>query len=195
MKRILIAAVLLSAALPSAAQRNTGYYEDYVQYLPLAMYVGLVLTDNDNPDRFTDLLISGSLSYVTEALAVNSLKLIVNEKRPNGTTNNSVPSGHTATAFTAAELVRLEKGWGWGAGAYAAASLVAYARAAHQCHWWWDSAAGAAIGILSANLGYRCTRPIKRAFGWELPREALVSFHPDINPYTRTACASISLVF
>ena len=195
MKRLLLALALVFSLAPARAQRNTGYYEDYVQYLPLAMDLGLDLLGAESVHGYPDLLIATASSFLAEALIVNGLKLAVYEQRPNGTAGNSFPSGHTATAFTGAELVRLEYGWGWGAAAYAGAAVVACARVTHQCHWWWDAAAGAAIGIASAQIGYRSVRPIKRLFGVDLPQEASVTLYPALEPRSGAMCTTLAFTF
>lgn len=195
MRKTLLALALILVLVPARAQRNTGYYEDYVQYLPLVMDLGLDLAGVRSVDGYPDILIATATSYLSETLLVNGLKLVVKEQRPNGTRYNSFPSGHTATAFTGAELVRLEYGWGWGAAAYVAATAVAYGRVAHQTHWWWDTAAGAMIGIASAHIGYGTVRPIKRLFGLDLPGDAEVSLAPAVDPFTGAVYTRVSFVF
>ena len=195
MRKTLLALALILALMPARAQRNTGYYEDYVQYIPLVMDLGLDLTGLRSVDGYPDILIATATSYLSEVILVNGLKLVVNEQRPNGTSYNSFPSGHTATAYTGAELVRLEYGWGWGAAAYAAATAVAYGRVAHQTHWWWDTAAGAMIGIASAHIGYNSVRPIKRLFGIDMPVEARLSLAPAVDPFSGAVCTRVSFVF
>ena len=195
MKKILPAILLILTLVPARAQRNTGYYEDYVQYVPLAMDLGLELFGVRSIDGYPDILIATATSFLSEALIVNGLKLVVNEQRPNGSEYNSFPSGHTATAFTGAELVRMEYGWGWGAAAYVAATAVAYGRVYHNTHWWWDTAAGALIGVASAQIGYNSVRPIKKLFGIDLPKEARVSLAPGVDPFSGTVCTRLSFVF
>ena len=102
----------------------------------------------------------------------NALKYTVCEMRPDGSARNSFPSGHSATAFMGAELVRLEYG-GWaGAGSYSVASATAALRVYNNRHWFNDLLGGAAIGILSANVGYWLL-PLERRlldqwFGWDI---------------------------
>ena len=195
MRKFLLALALALSLVSARAQRNTGYYEDYVQYIPLVMDLGLDLAGVRSIDGYPDILIATASSFLTETIMVNGLKLLVKEERPNGTAYNSFPSGHTATAFTGAELVRLEYGWGWGIAAYAAATAVGYGRVAHQCHWWWDTAAGALIGVASAHIGYNSVRPIKRLFGIDLPQDAKVSLVPAVDPFSGAVCTRLSLVF
>ena len=195
MRKLLLALVLVLFLVPARAQRNTGYYEDYVQYIPLVMDLGLDLVGVRSIDGYPDILIATATSFLAETVMVNGLKLLIKEERPNGTAFNSFPSGHTATAFTGAELVRMEYGWGWGLAAYAAAVAVGYGRVEHQSHWWWDTAAGALIGVASAQIGYNTVRPIKRLFGWEMPREAQLSLAPAVDPFSGAVCTKLSFVF
>lgn len=44
------------------------------------------------------------------ATLVETMKYSVRELRPDGSTNNSFPSGHTATAFSAATILHKEYG-------------------------------------------------------------------------------------
>ena len=196
MRRLLLVfSVVLLLLAPARAQRNTGYYEDYLQYLPAAMNLGLDLVGAQSVDGYPDILIASATTFLTEALMVNALKLVVKEERPNGNGWNSFPSGHSATAYAGAELVRLEYGWGWGTAAYVAATAVAYGRVAHRTHWWWDTTAGGVIGILSAHLGYSSVRPIKRLFGMELPKETTVSLYPVVEPRSGALCTTLAFTF
>ena len=86
-----------------------------------------------------------------------SLKHTTRVLRPDGSTRNSFPSGHTAHAFLAASIVHTEfrhKSPWYGIGAYSVASSVAALRMLNNRHWQSDVFAGAGIGILSAHLGY-----------------------------------------
>ena len=195
MRKLLLALVFVLFLVPVRAQRNTGYYEDYVQYIPLVMDLGLDLVGVRSIDGYPDILIATATSFLAETVMVNGLKLLIKEERPNGTALNSFPSGHTATAFVGAELVRMEYGWGWGLAAYAAAVAVGYGRVEHQSHWWWDTAAGALIGVASAQIGYNTVRPIKRLFGWEMPQEAQLSLAPAVDPFSGAVCTKLSFVF
>ena len=91
-----------------------------------------------------DLFVAIGRSWATTA----ALKYSVNETRPDGG-SYSFPSGHTSLAFTGAEFIRKEYGWGWGAPAYLAASFVGYSRVQADKHFTHDVLAGAAIGILA----------------------------------------------
>ena len=72
--------------------------------------------------------------------------------------------GFTATAFTGAELVRMEYGWGYGAAAYAMAATTGYLRVYNKRHWVGDVMTGAGVGILCADAGYWMLPVWKRLF-------------------------------
>lgn len=154
-KRLLLSALLMIVVLPlHAGGRDSKYVETYLQYVPALMHMGLGAVGVDSYYGASGRGVEMAYAYGAEVLMVNALlKSVVKEERPDGSSFNSFPSGHTATAFAGAELVRLEYGWGWGAGAYALATGVGALRVHHQRHWWWDAIAGAGAGILSANIG------------------------------------------
>ena len=78
--------------------------------------------------------------------AAQGLKQVFPEQRPDGSGNDSFPSGHTATAFAAATSILERRGPGEGIPALALASLVGLARVEADKHHWYDVLAGAAIG-------------------------------------------------
>ncbi len=92
-------------------------------------------------------------SFAMVGVLTNVPKQLVKEKRPFSSVDNSFPSGHTATTFMGAELVRIEYGGWYGAGAYVVAIGVGFMRMYNGRHWFHDVVAGAGIGILSARFG------------------------------------------
>lgn len=78
-------------------------------------------------------------------------------QRPDGSAFNSFPSGHTATAFVGAEVLRREY-WHvspWiGITGYAVAAGTGFLRMYNNRHWLTDVLAGAGIGILSVEIAY-----------------------------------------
>ena len=87
------------------------------------------------------------------------LKQVFPEMRPDGSGNDSFPSGHTATAFAAATSILERRGAGEGIPALAIASFVGLARVQADKHHWYDVVAGAAIGSASGLLITRHRRP------------------------------------
>lgn len=136
-------------------------FDDYVQYLPLTMNLGLGLTGVPAKHRSSDRLIETGMSFALLTVSSKILKELIPSQRPNGGDFHSFPSGHTGTAFTGAELVRMEYGWGWGAGAYAVATTVAVMRSYNNRHWLSDLFAGAGLGILCAHAGEWLLEPVK----------------------------------
>jgi len=84
-------------------------------------------------------------------LVTTSLKFIVDRTRPAGG-NRSFPSGHSATAFASACLIDDNSGLAFGVPAYGLASLTGYSRIESGQHYPSDVLAGAAIGILTAQI-------------------------------------------
>lgn len=128
-------------------------FEDYVQYLPVASSLMLGCTGVDARHNFRDRALIVATSYAVLAILTNVPKACINEKRPGFSSHNSFPSGHTATAFMGAELVRMEYGGWYGAGAYVVAAGVGFMRMYNSRHWLHDVVAGAGVGILSARIG------------------------------------------
>lgn len=135
-------------------KRHHTYADDYVQYLPIASVYGLSLLGAKAKHDYVDRTMVLAVSAATMAAVVNVVKHTVKEKRPDSGARNSFPSGHTATAFLGAEIVREEYGWGYGAAAYGVAALIGVSRMWNDRHWYNDVLAGAGVGILSARVGY-----------------------------------------
>lgn len=142
-------------------------FDDYVQYLPVVSYVGLGVAGAKTKHNFKERLLVTGTSYLAMGIMTNAIKYSVKEMRPDGSSRNSYPSGHTATAFMGAELVRSEYGTGYGIAAYTIACGVAFMRIYNGRHWTTDVLAGAGIGILSARIGYWMLPVTRRWFGME----------------------------
>ena len=112
-------------------------------------------------------------AYITMATLTGIGKYSFREKRPDSKARNSFPSGHTATAFTAAELIREEYGLYVGIGAYAVATGVAFLRLYNGRHWLNDVIAGAGVGILSARIAYRMLPLYRRCF-WDKSSSGII---------------------
>jgi membrane-associated phospholipid phosphatase len=139
-----------------------------VVFLAITLFSGIAWSEEDlsvtkHTDILTPFLVSTGISLISddnrgsqkswrygEALtatyvAVNVLKHVCKENRPDGSGTDSFPSGHAALAFTsAAVLDSSQPGRGWIG--YLAAGLVSWERVEDRKHFWRDVIAGAVIG-------------------------------------------------
>ena len=149
------------------------HYDDFLQYAPLAAVIGMKLGGVESRSSWGRMLASDALSTTIMALTVNSLKYSINRTRPDGSANNSFPSGHTATAFMAATIMHREYGLTrsplYSIGGYTVATATAFSRQLNNRHWLSDVLAGAGIGILSTELGYFLGDLIFKDKGLNLP--------------------------
>jgi len=132
--------------------------DDYAQFFGPAMVVGLKLGGYEGRSDWPRLLASAGASYAIMAGFVNGIKYSAKEMRPDGSTANSWPSGHTATAFVGASLLHKEYGltrspW-WSVAGYGVATATGVMRVLNNRHWISDVMSGAGIGIMSTELGY-----------------------------------------
>lgn len=140
--------------------------DEYIQYVPTATHLVLgFIPGVKSKHNFRDRFIASFTANALMAGITNTVKYTVKERRPDSSKNNSYFSGHTATAFTGAELVRIEYGWGYGAAAYAVAATTGFLRIYNKRHWVGDVLTGAGIGILCADAGYWLLPVWKRCFG------------------------------
>ena len=132
--------------------------DDYTQFFGPAMVVGLKLGGYEGRSDWPRLLASAGMSYAIMTGLVNGIKYSAKEMRPDGSTANSWPSGHTATAFVGATLLHKEYGltrspW-WSVAGYGVATATGVMRVLNNRHWISDIMSGAGIGIMSTELGY-----------------------------------------
>lgn len=131
--------------------------DDFTQFAPIAATYGLKLFGVRSLHGYADMTIIAGTAYLLSSLTVYGLKTVTKIERPDGSSRNSFPSGHTAAAFTGAELLRREY-WDvspWiGVAGYAVAAGTGFFRMYNNRHWLTDVIAGAGIGILSAQAAY-----------------------------------------
>lgn len=132
-------------------------YDDYLQYAPAAVMLGLKAFGVKGRSSWGRMLVSDAFSVGLMAAAVNSLKYSFRVMRPDGSTRNSFPSGHTATVFMTATMLHKEYGhrspW-YSIGAYTVATVIGVTRQLNNRHWMSDVMVGAGIGILATEFGY-----------------------------------------
>ena len=138
--------------------------DDVAQYIPLSAVLlsgslGLK-TKNDFKSRF----IYSAISYSVMGLSVNILKKTIKETRPDNSSNNSFPSGHTAFSFTGAEIFHQELKENYPVlsfAGYPIAAGVGIYRMLNNKHYLSDVLVGAGLGMLSAKFAYAIYQPKK----------------------------------
>lgn len=131
--------------------------DDFSQYSPFVSVYVLNVAGIEGKHNFKDRTIILGTAYILMGATVNIIKNSSNEVRPDGTSNNSFPSGHTATAFMGAEFLYQEykdvSVW-YGVTGYAVAAGTGFFRMYNDRHWLTDVVAGAGIGMLSTKMAY-----------------------------------------
>lgn len=109
------------------------------------------------------MMTSNVLALALSAGLVKTLKLAIDESRPDGKGEDSFPSGHSSMAFVGATILHREFGHHspWiSVGGYTAATATQLLRLKHNRHWAHDTFIGAGIGVMSTNLAYFLTDKI-----------------------------------
>lgn len=183
---------LRHAHLPSFHNR----YDDYLQFSPLALQMAMRLSGVRGASHsLNQMLLSDALASGVMLSVVYGVKTASRVLRPDGSSHNSFPSGHTAMAFTAATLLHQEYGvsYPWlSALSYTAASAVGVGRILNNRHWVGDVVTGAALGYLSGKLGYWLSDLIyrsKRVSTYSQPSDLLT---PNLSIYIPMAYSSES---
>lgn len=168
--------------------------DDYTQLFPAITY--LCMGGRHARHSFKERAVVGATAYMIMASVVNATKYTVRERRPDASTRNSFPSGHTATVFTGAELMREEYGAGWGAGTYTLATVVAFLRMYNGRHWLNDVITGAGVGILSARLAYGMLPIYQRWFHWDNNNSGCTAIVlPSFNPDNKNFAINVTVTF
>jgi len=131
--------------------------DDYVKYAPVVSTYALNIAGVKGRHRLVDRTIVFAVSSILTNQIVTSLKHATHQLRPDGSTYNSFPSGHTATAFVGAEFMNQELGWHskwYSVAGYTMASATGMLRITNNRHWLSDVIAGAGIGMLTTKFTY-----------------------------------------
>ena len=140
--------------------------DDFSQYSPFVSVYVLNAAGIKGKNNFKDRTIILASAYLIMGATVNIIKGSGNELRPDGTSNNSFPSGHTATAFMGAEFLYQEykdvSVW-YGVSGYIVAAGTGFFRMYNDRHWFSDVTTGAGIGILSTKIAYWIHPLIKKS--------------------------------
>jgi membrane-associated phospholipid phosphatase len=144
---------------------NISSVDDYLRFGPYGLRVALQLAGVKPAVKLGDEIAVTVLSNVVMVGATEGLKRTIFSTRPDGSDHRSFPSGHSAIAFTGAELLhqayKHKSPWISIAG-YAMATATGVLRVANEKHHWADVLAGAGIGIASVKITYAVYPIIKR---------------------------------
>ncbi len=132
--------------------------DNYTQYAPFALSTILNFAGVEGRSDHARYLASSAMAYAIMAAIVNPIKYTASEMRPDGSTRNSWPSGHTATAFVSATILHKEYGltrspW-YSVAGYGVATATGIMRVLNNRHWVSDVLSGAGVGIISTELAY-----------------------------------------
>ncbi|MDX8340994.1 phosphatase PAP2 family protein [Draconibacterium sp. IB214405] len=131
--------------------------DDFSQYAPTLAVYGLNAAGIKGRHNFRERTTILLTAYTVMAATVTTLKKTTKITRPDNSSTNSFPSGHTATAFMGAEFLWQEykdvSPW-YGIAGYAVASGTGFFRMYNDRHWFTDVVTGAGIGILSTKCAY-----------------------------------------
>lgn len=142
--------------------------DSYLQFAPAAIAYSLKLGKVKSAHNLLDMTIIYGLSNALAGGVVNLAKVGIGRERPDGSNNLSFPSGHTQTAFVAAEFLYQEykdKSIWIGVGGYSIATFVGISRIYKDRHWVSDVITGAGVGILSTKAIYFIYPYLQKQFG------------------------------
>ncbi len=139
--------------------------DNYLQFVPIGAMFGLKMAGvKSKSDFFNQAIITAKSELLVTAI-VFSMKHFIHDMRPDGSADNTMPSGHTAQAFASATLLDMEyrdtSPW-ISLGGYLCATATGFFRVANNRHWTSDVLIGAGIGIASVKLVYLTHR-----YKWE----------------------------
>lgn len=131
--------------------------DDYLQFAPSAITFGLDIMGVKGRHNFKDKVI---ITLIANTIAVGTTvlsKSITKIERPNGLSDDSFPSGHTAFAFTNATILSKEYGHVspvYSIVGFGIAGTVGTMRMLNNKHWLSDVLVGAGVGILATETTY-----------------------------------------
>ena len=141
--------------------------DNYLKYAPMVTTYALNIAGVKAKHRLLERTTILAVSSIVTNQIVTSLKHATHQMRPDGSTYNSFPSGHTATAFVGAEFMNQELGWHsqwYSFAGYTMSTATGMLRVANNRHWLSDVIAGAGIGILTTKLTYWVAGKIEKKF-------------------------------
>ncbi|HCD78229.1 MAG TPA: phosphatase PAP2 family protein [Prevotella sp.] len=162
--KIITLLILIQTSIGCFAQASSQYkryhgdgIDNVLEYTPMAASFILKAAGVKCRSSWEQRLYKSGASFILCSGTTWLLKKSIHKMRPDGTDNESFPSGHTAVAFCGATVLHKEywKTSPWiSVAGYTVATITAVDRVRRNRHHWEDVAAGAAIGFLSAQASY-----------------------------------------
>ncbi|MDM9631478.1 phosphatase PAP2 family protein [Robiginitalea aurantiaca] len=131
--------------------------DDYTQYIPYAATYALDAFGVKSRHKLLRKTTTMATALALNGIVVHTMKGLIDEERPDGTANNSFPSGHTTTAFMGAHIFHKEYRHlspYYSVGAYSLATFTGMFRQLNNRHWISDVMMGAGLGISLTELAY-----------------------------------------
>lgn len=143
--------------------------DNYTQFIPGVTVFVLNSLGIHGKHNWKDAALIYAGSITIASAFVIPIKNITRVQRPDGSSKNSFPSGHTAIAFASAEFLRREykdvSPW-IGVAGYASAITTGVLRMYNNRHWFTDVVAGAGFGMASTLFSYMIYDNILKKKHW-----------------------------
>jgi membrane-associated phospholipid phosphatase len=157
----LAAACLACAAPAHASDKDWDTAGSVTRDALVLTAIGVPIVKGDDAGAFQaggSMAAAGGVTYL--------LKSTIHEMRPDGSDDQSFPSGHTSVSFAAAASLQNRYGWKIGLPAHIAAAFVGLSRVEANKHHWHDVLVGAALGEASGLLITSKQNPNVQVFPW-----------------------------
>ena len=155
------------------------HVDDYLVYVPSALPFALEAAGVKGRHDMKDKIALYAISMGMNTVLINTLKYTVKTLRPDGSTRNSFPSGHTAFAFGGAQFLHKEYGYKsplYSIAGYAMATTTGGLRILNNRHWFSDVVVGAGLAMLCTEITYRIYPKIKSLIFKNKTKEVLKPF-------------------
>lgn len=141
-------AVLVLAVATSGAVASSDAVRESGDVISVAMPVATLGVELWRGERAGALQFTES--FLVTVAATEVLKRTTHVERPDGSNDESFPSGHASRAFASATYVHRRYGWQYAWPLYGLATYVGYTRVASDRHRWADVAGSAVVAALSS---------------------------------------------
>jgi hypothetical protein len=131
--------------------------DDYTQFTAGFLALGLNAAGVKGKHNFVRAAASWGGGMGLMFVTVHTIKTLSEVRRPDGSSTNSFPSGHTAGSFASARFLDKEYGhvsYLYSLGGYGAAVYTGVFRQLNNRHWNADVLVGAGIGLLGVDIAY-----------------------------------------